>query len=290
MYNKIGHINLIKRTSQSGFSLAEIIVVIVILAMLMTAVLSLYSSAQRSRDIINNKIAKSRLPREIVQCIAEDLDDIIGLNQIPQAQETAILVTNAVVDGHQSAKLEIIKYYYDNTVHLQSFETIIWQCDYDSKSSKQGLVLYRMHSTLIDGQSSLERASNEDGEPLFIPVCDGVTFFSVQVPDADDGFIDEWTQKKLPGAVTITLSFAPPTESADGQKEIYDEDKFVRTIAIDRVKKTRFTIFTDDNNQPNNAQSSQNNDNNMPSQNTANPSDPNDPNTTTAEDDNPWRR
>jgi prepilin-type N-terminal cleavage/methylation domain-containing protein len=65
---------LVKR---SGFSLAEVLAAMVIAALVMVAVLGIYSRAESVAATIKRKFDSSRLPTEILQRIAEDLDQIM---------------------------------------------------------------------------------------------------------------------------------------------------------------------------------------------------------------------
>ncbi|HDZ69106.1 MAG TPA: hypothetical protein ENH43_01650 [Phycisphaerales bacterium] len=90
-----------------------------------------------------------------------------------------------------------------------------------------------MEDKLLDEQKeSWERE-------LFVPICDGVTFFKIQVPKGED-FLDRWTSASLPKAVVVTISFTEPFKTLDGTLDVPDAEKITRTIAIDRTRKIRF--------------------------------------------------
>jgi hypothetical protein len=81
----------------------------------------------------------------------------------------------------------------------------------------------------------------ESSYPL-IPLCRGVTFFQLEVPKGDDEFVDQWADPTLPPGVRVSISFAQPHETVRGTWEVYDEEKIIRTIAIDKTRKIRFTV------------------------------------------------
>ena len=88
-----------------------------------------------------------------------------------------------------------------------------------------------------------------------MPICDGITFFRIQVPiyrklkneqGSDDEqyeeFQDEWASASLPKAIVATISFAEPLEMLDGSLDVPDEEKITRVIAIDRTRKITFVF------------------------------------------------
>ena len=60
--------------SRPGFSLAEILAAMIIGSMVLVAVLTIYSRVEYTANAVTNKLNKSRLPSEVLQLIAEDLD------------------------------------------------------------------------------------------------------------------------------------------------------------------------------------------------------------------------
>jgi hypothetical protein len=54
----------------------------------------------------------------------------------------------------------------------------------------------------------------------------------------------------MPPAVVITLSFALPFKTTSGTLDVPEEDKIIRTVAIDRTRKPAFTLAPFDVNQP----------------------------------------
>jgi len=224
---------------QSGFSLAEMLVALMIGAMILVTVLGILSRAQRSAAAVTTKLDRSRLPSEIIQRIAEDFDGILS-----SGSGTRIVVSNRMsTQGYSTARLEIIKTVYDSENKPQTFEKIIWQAGYDFDSDDQGLVLYRSHSgiDLEDRLLEKSRVGNRE-EELFVPICSGVTLFRIQLPGSEGELgdekklLDQWNAQSLPHGIIVTISFSEPFRTIEGTLEVPEKEKFIRTIAIDRTR------------------------------------------------------
>ena len=223
-----------KPLQQSGFSLAEVLAALIIGTMVLVTVLGIYSRAQTGTAAVIRKLDSSRLPGEVLQRIAEDLDRIITAGS-----ETRVTIKNKFEGGFQTARLEILKTIYDKENKKKTFERIIWQSSYDYDSDVNGLVLYRSYGG-IGVEDKLLDAQRESWErDIFVPICAGVTFFKIQVPKGKV-FLDKWTSVSLPKAVVVTISFAEPFQTLGGALDVSDAEKITRTIAIDRTRKIRF--------------------------------------------------
>jgi prepilin-type N-terminal cleavage/methylation domain-containing protein len=222
---------------QPGFSLAEVLSALVIAAMILVAVLGIYQRAENSAAAALNKLHSPRLQAEVLQRIAEDLDRIVAYGS-----DVKITVENKFENGFATARLVIQKSIHDRRNDEKTFEEIIWQGSYDYDSVAGGLVLYRSHSgialedKLLDGK----RESWEKNYP-FVPICRGVTFFSIQVPRGER-LLSKWSSASLPPGIVVTISFAEPFETVAGVFDVPDEAKVARTIAIDRTRKIKFEI------------------------------------------------
>jgi hypothetical protein len=64
---------------------------------------------------------------------------------------------------------------------------------------------------------------------------------TILVPQREQ-LLPRWAGNKLPQAIVVTISFAEPVEMADGTIDVPEEEKFTRTIAIDRTRKINFTL------------------------------------------------
>ncbi|MHC4396429.1 MAG: PulJ/GspJ family protein [Planctomycetota bacterium] len=221
----------------SAFTLAEVLAALTIGSMVLVAVLAIYSRAERTVASITHKLDSRLLPHEVLQRIAEDLDGIIGSNS-----DTRIVIKNKFDGLYSSARLEILKTINDNKNKPLTFEKIVWQSSYDYDSWAEGLVLYRSHSgiTVEDKLLDEERTDREKEYP-FVPICEGVTFFKIQVPRGED-FLDQWSSSSLPKGITVTISFAESFKTVTGTFDVPDEEKITRTIAVNRSRKIKFKI------------------------------------------------
>ncbi len=220
----------------SGFSLAEVLAALMIGAMVLVAVLGIYGRAERSAAAVTRKLDRLRLPSEVMQRIAEDLDGIIS-----SGSRTKITVENKFKNGFRIARLTITRTMTDTRNNEQILEKIIWQSNYDYESDFGGLILYRSHSG-IELEDKLLDKNKEDWErELFVPICIGITFFEIRVPRGKT-FVDRWAASTLPPGIEVAISFAEPFKKVDGTLDVPDEEKITRTIAIDRTRKIRFAV------------------------------------------------
>jgi len=240
----------------SGFSLAEVLTALVIGSMVLVCVLGIYGRAERSAAAVTRKLDSSRLPAEILQRIAEDLDGIISTGS-----DTKIAIENKFDEhGFPTAMLTITKTFYDKRDKEQIFEKIVWQSTYDLESNIDGMVIYRSHSGINAEDKLLDKKKDDWERELFVPICTGVTFFKIRATWGQ-AFLDRWLSSSMPGGIEVTISFAEPVKKVDGTLEVPDEEKITRTIkkvdgmldvpdeekitrtiAIDRTRKIRFAI------------------------------------------------
>jgi len=222
-----------------GFSLAEVIATLTIGSMILVAVFGIYNHASKSADAVTEKLKSSNISSEILQRIAEDIDNVIALN----SSETKITIQNKFDQGYPTSRMIIEKDIYDEANELKTFKKIIWQSTYDFESSLPGLVIYRSHSGMDLEEKLLDKQKQDWQRELFIPICEGVTFFRMQARK-DNETHDTWQSQNLPDAVIATISFAEPFETLDGTFNVFDEDKTRRTIVIDRTRRIGFTYVT----------------------------------------------
>ncbi len=219
---------------RAGFALIEILTVVVIAAMITLAVLDVYSRAQSTIMSIDARIDNQMVPNEIMQRIAEDIDRLTlpGL-------ETKITIANKSDGRYNLSQMTIITQYYDSLIPPKPriFEKVVWQSAYDP--IEDTLMLYRSHSGLnledkIVGQDLAKQ--QRGGRELFIPVKTGITFFEIVVPQGDQ-MLRGWRSSTLPRMIRITLSLAAPQEDfITGDLVVLEEDKVMRTVAIDRTR------------------------------------------------------
>ena len=223
-----------------GFSLAEVLAALVIGTMISVAVLGIYQRADRSAAAVIQRLDSSRLPNEILQRIAEDLDMLLTSN--PTAK---VLIENklANVAGTKllpAARLTITDTIEDSRNRELKFKEVTWQSSYDVESPFDGLVLYRSYNGITWEDKVLDKSKEDWERELFVPICAGVTFFKIE---AITGSIraERWNGS-VPPAIAVTISFAEPFKNVDGSFDVLDEQKITRTIALDRTRKIRFEI------------------------------------------------
>ena len=217
-----------------AFSLAEVLVALTIGAMVLVAMLGIYSRAETSAAAITHKLDSSRLASEVLQRIAEDLDRTVA----PGA-DMKVTIDNKFENGFSTARLTVLKTIYDSKNKKQTFERIIWQTNYDNDAN--GLVLYRSHSGIALEDKLLDEQKEDWEKELFVPICTGVTFFKIQVPKGED-FQDKWTSDSLPPGIVVTISFAEPFKTLAGTLDVPDEEKVTRNIAINRTRRIKFIL------------------------------------------------
>jgi hypothetical protein len=222
--------------ASSGFTLAEVITSLTIGAMVMVAVLVVYGRAERSAAAVVRKLDSSRLPSEVMQRIAEDLDGIISTGS-----GTKITIDNKFDHGFPTARLTITRTIHDSREKEQIFETIVWQSNYDFESNIDRMVLYRSHGGIALEDKLLDDNKYDWERELFVPICTGITFFRVRIPRGET-YIDKWASAGLPPGIEVTISSAGPFKKVDGTLDVPDEEKIIRTIAIDRTRKIGFSI------------------------------------------------
>lgn len=216
----------------AGFSLAEVLAALTIGAMILVAVLAVHNRAERSAAAITRHLDSSRLPAEVLQLIAEDIDRIV-----PPGTDTKVTIENKFDDAFATARLTILKSYYNRKDQKQTFEEIIWQSSYDNDAN--GLVLYRSYNGIgFEDKLLEEKRADWEKEYSFVPICAGATFFSITTPDGKT----EWKADSLPNGIVAIISFAEPFKTLDGTMDVLDEQKITRTITIDRTRKPRFVI------------------------------------------------
>jgi len=217
-----------------GFSLAEVLVALMIGAMVLVAVLGIYSRSEAGAAAVTRRLDSWRLPSEVLQRISEDLD-----RMITSASGARVIIKNKFEKGYPTARLEILKTISDRRNRTQTFERIIWQAGYDYDGDSDSLVLYRSHSGIALEDKLLDEQKESWEKELFVPICTGVTFFKIQAPIGRN-LQDEWTSSSLPHSIVVTISFAEPFKTLAGTLDVPDVEKITRTIAIDRTRKIEF--------------------------------------------------
>lgn len=224
------------KPSRSGFSLAELLAALTIAAGVLVAMLAIYNRAEAAAAAVTGKLDSSRLPSEVLQRIAEDLD-----RTVPHGSDVKITVENKFADGFSTARLTILKTIYDRRNKRRTFERIVWQSSPDINAN--GLVLYRSRSGMALEDKLLDEQKENWQRELFVPVCTGVTFFKVQALKGLQ-LQNKWTSDSLPPGIVVTVSFAGPFKTLAGTWDVPDAEKITRTIAVDRTRKIKFIFVT----------------------------------------------
>ncbi len=224
----------------SGFSLAEVLAAMTIGAMVIVAILAIYHRAEHSASAAIQKLDESQLPREVLQYIAEDLDSMISSGS--DAKITILNKMESTASGKliPAARLTFTRTITDARSKEHIFEEIIWQSSYNIESLAEGLVLYRSHSGINLEDKVLQENKFDWERELFVPICSGVTFFTIRATSGND-LVERWDGTP-PTGIVVTLSFAAPYKNFDGTYDVPEEEKITRTIAIDRTRKIRFDI------------------------------------------------
>lgn len=233
-------LNIMKRTSNTskgpwGFTLAEVLAALVVASMILVTVLGIYNRAESCASTINRRLDNYRLPAEVLQRIAEDLDRIITTDA-----SMRIAIKNKFDSGFPTAQLVIRKVVRDARNQQKVFEEITWQTSYDYDADS--LVLYRRRTSDVGllEDKLLDESRESWEQDLFIPVCTGITFFRIlAVKDGEP--LERWAGA-IPAGLEITISFAEPFETLENTLDVPEEQKYVRTIAVDRSRKLGFKI------------------------------------------------
>jgi len=217
---------------QKAFSLTEILVVMMISAMVLIAAIAIYTHSEKSAAALTAKLDELELPREILQRIAEDIDSLATAGL-----DTSVRIENKLTDGYQTAKLTISNQFYNNAGQKKTFEEVIWQANYNR--DYDSLILYRSHGGLAPENQLLETDLEEFQRQAFVPIAAGLTYFKIHALQGDQTQ-DKWTSTQLPKAIVASLSFAEPFQVPTGGLEVFDEDKIIRTIAVNRARKISY--------------------------------------------------
>jgi len=217
-----------------AFTLAEILAALVVGSMILIVVLAIYSRAMDSAAALTERMNGSRLPAELLQRIAEDLDKATA-----SGSDTKITLERKFQSGFSAVRLEIIRTVTNYKGIAQEMSKITWQSNLDPATGT--LIIYRSHSGLAMEDKLLGEQKQPWQRDVFVPVCDGATLFKIRIPKGED-YLDRWTSDALPKAIVVTVSFAEPYKAVDGTWDVPAEDAVTRTIAIDRTRKIKFTV------------------------------------------------
>ncbi|HPS54863.1 MAG TPA: hypothetical protein PLP05_04635 [Sedimentisphaerales bacterium] len=221
--------------NRKAFSLAETIAALTIGSMVMVSVLTVYTRLSKASNSIISNMDRSSAASEVLQAIAEDIDRLTVVDD-----KVKLTFENKTIEGFQVAQLTISRPFYNRENQEDDFEKIIWRCGFDYNSDANGLVLYRSHSGIVSEDRLLHGQKERSERELFIPFCEGVTYFSIHAVEGET-LIDDWkNENKLPVGAAVTISFAQPFKTVSGLWDVYEEDMVSRVIAVNRTRKIPF--------------------------------------------------
>lgn len=209
---------------------------LVIVSLVLVAILGVYTRANRAAEAVLEKIEAPVLANEVMQLVAKDLDKIMS------AENVSLQVRNGYDNGFVTAEMTLRWTVNDPQRQEQLIEEIVWRaaCDYDS--AIPGMVLYRSHKGVAMEDKLLDSKRDDlESESPLIPICRGVTLFRIEIPKGE-GSLSRWVDPELPGGVCVMLSFAEPYETVRGTKDVLEQERIGRTIAINRARKIPFML------------------------------------------------
>jgi hypothetical protein len=130
---------------------------------------------------------------------------------------------------------------YDKDNKPQTFEKIVWQSHPDPDAN--GLIIYRAHSGYTLEDNMLEEPKEKYEREWFIPICNGVTVFSIEVVTEANTTSPVWESKNLPPAVRVSMSFTPPQQDLTGNLTVPQEAIKSKTVVIDRFRQLGYQFI-----------------------------------------------
>jgi type II secretory pathway pseudopilin PulG len=231
-----GPFRLLGARRQAGFSLGELLAVVIIGSMILVAILTIYGRASQAADAVLRKMDSPAWTSEVLQLIAEDLGRTLS------ADDVTVQIRNGFDNGFQRAELVLRRTYHDSENKEQTLEQIAWRAGYDHEGRTPGLVIYRSYEGVAQEDKLLDdnRDEVEKFSP-FVPICRGVTFFQIQACKGEE-LVDQWPASPPPTGVKITISFGKPYERVRGGLDVDEQDKVSRTVAIAPMRKIAFAM------------------------------------------------
>jgi prepilin-type N-terminal cleavage/methylation domain-containing protein len=222
--------------AKTGFTLAEVLAAMVIGSMVLIAVLTVYSRAQRCAAAVTRSLNESRRPYEVLQLIAEDLDKMISNDSNINA-----VMAERYVNNYMAAILMIDVNYKDGANKDQKYEQLIWQCNTNYESDANDMVLYRYYEGIAPEDKLLDRNKDISERNVYVPICRGVTYFGIDIYTGQEEPVPV-LPRGTPLGVTLTISFAEPFKDLDGHYDVPENQKYSRTITFDKSRNIKFKI------------------------------------------------
>jgi hypothetical protein len=217
-----------------GFTLAEAVATLAIAAMIMVAAIGIYTAVKRSEAAINKRLEGGFVAIEILQRIAEDIDRLA----LPSSDVTMAIKNKTEAGGYKSAQMIIESKIYDKNNKPQVFEKITWQSRLDPDMNS--LVVYRAHGGYTLEDKMLDEPKEKYERERFIPICSGVTIFSIETVNDNNTIGLVWEGPSLPPGVRVSISSAAPQQDLIGNLVVPAEEIKTRTVVINRFKQLTY--------------------------------------------------
>jgi len=221
---------------RTAFSLIEVLAAMVIGSMVLVAVLTLYGRIEKTASAVTKTLDETKYPYEVLQLIAEDLDKMITTNS-----DTSIIIVNRRVNDYNAPIFAIRVEYKDPSNKDQLLEEIIWQCNKNPEGDANDLVLYRSYEGIVPEDKLLDKNKEDFEKDIYVPICNGITFFEIQVHTGKEEPELAWTGG-MPLGITMIISFAKPFKTPEGYYDVQENQKYSRTVALDKSRKIKFDI------------------------------------------------
>ena len=230
-----------------GFSLVELLTALFIVCILVVALTTIYSASVNAISAIDEKLEDGFNSNDIIHRIVDDVSTVSSYDT-----DTSLTLKSKIVDGVTLYRLEVLSKIYDNSGKEIEYKKVIWQSDYDFATGE--ISLYRCMSGMAveDPVLSTDARNNPDVD-IFVPVCSGLTYFTMQVPQVTntsageiENYLDSWEKDEMPGGIMVELSFAPPVEYVTGEVEVVAEDRISRRISVNRSREYKFKFVAKD--------------------------------------------
>lgn len=224
-----------------GFSLVELLTVLVLSAMILSATILIFGRVRASAAAIDATLNQYGLPEEILQKIAEDIDRLAS-----PGFDATISLQNKIDNGYNSAQLVIENKYYGSGTSPKAdvYERVVWQSRYDPETDR--LILYRAHSGVnlednVVNKLVLDPATEEGKleqymSQAFVPICTGLTHFYIGALTGAEEPQVAWTDTKMPSGILLSVSFTPLVQLEDGSFYLPEQSVAFRAVAIDRTR------------------------------------------------------
>lgn len=224
--------------SCSGFTLAEILVVTLIMSLILVAITTVLASARQTRDLIHNIQENQLAGPAILDYIERDLR---GIFVFGRDTAEAIRIVDKTVGGRDGDRIDFIASttslapVFEGNNRLRADYNEVGYCLRPNDQNDDFLELYRREGFGVDEEPF------EGGRYMFMH--DRVKDFNIEVfaeqydPDDEPEPLDEWTgegeQVGLPARIEITLTLELAPRLVRQQIKLASVEK--RTVEYRRV-------------------------------------------------------